>query len=70
MYKATNRPSAVVHEKYANRPPWGTKHLCRAIYQPPIRNDIVPKIKVAQLDTQFWAIFPQIRMKKKSLSNP
>ena len=31
----------------------------------PIRNDIVPKIKVAQLDTQFWAIFPQIRMEKK-----
>ena len=34
MYKATNRPSAVVHGKYANRPPWGTKHLYRAIDLP------------------------------------
>ena len=37
----------------------------RLTYQPSIRNDIVPEIKVAQLDTQFWAIFPQIRMEKK-----
>ena len=73
MYKATNRPSAVVYEKYTNRPPWGTKHLYRAIDLPALYTKLhVPKIKVAQLDTQFWAICPQIRMEKKKsqIRNP